>query len=89
MARMFSNRDRPFDLGVLPTEQLPRDPGAGSVPARQPGDVNAAGPDSITGAVPEYRELFASHLDGVAAAAQAPVPDDPVARAKKIGRAPV
>ena len=24
MARLFSNRDRPFDLGVLPTERLPR-----------------------------------------------------------------
>ena len=84
MARMFSNRDRPFDLGVLPTERLPRDAHAGSVLARQPGDVNAAGPDSMSGAVPEYRELFASHLDGVAAPARAPVPDDPSARAKNL-----
>ena len=84
MARMFSNRDRPFDLGVLPTECLPRDAQAGSVPARQPGDVNAAGPDSITGAVPEYRELFASYLDGAVAPARAPVPDDPAARSKNL-----
>ncbi len=84
MARLFSNRDRPFDLGVLPTERLPRDSGAAIVPARQPGDSSVAGPDSIAGAVPEYRELFASYLDGVVAPARAPVPDDPAARSKNL-----
>ena len=84
MARLFSNRDRPFDFGMLPTERLPRDLGAASVPARQPGDTVAAGPDSIAGAVPEYRQLFASHLDGAVAPALAPVPDDPVARSKNL-----
>ncbi len=84
MARLFSNRDRPFDLGVLPTERLPRDPAAASVPARQPGDANAAGPDSIAGAVPEYRQLFASYLDGAVAPARAPVPDDLWARTKNL-----
>jgi len=84
MARLFSNRDRPFDLGVLPTERLPRDAGAASVPARQPGDANAAGRDSVAGAVPEYRALFASHLDGTVAPGRAPVPDDPAARSKNL-----
>jgi len=84
MARLFSNRDRPFDLGVLPTERLPRDAAAASVPARQPGDAVVAGPDSIAGAVPEYRDLFASHQDGNVAPARAPVPDDLAVRAMNL-----
>ena len=39
MARLFSNRDRPFDLGELPTELLARavvEPVAG---VRQPADA--------------------------------------------------
>ena len=46
--------------------------------------ANAAGPDSIAGAVPEYRELFASCLDGAVAPACAPVPADPAALAKNL-----
>ena len=84
MARLFSNRDRPFDLGVLPTERLQRDAGAASVPARQPQDANAAGADAMAGAVPEYRELFAGFLDGAVAPACAPIPDDPAARSKNL-----
>ena len=84
MAKLFSNRDRPVDLGVVPTEGLPRDAAAASVPARQPGDANAAGAHVITGALPEYRQLFASHLDGRVAPARAPVPDDLAVRAKNL-----
>ena len=84
MARLFSNRDRPFDLGVLPTERLPREAGAASAPARQPGDANTAGPDSMAGAVPEYRELFARFLDGAVAPDRAPVPADLAARSKNL-----
>lgn len=32
MARLFSNRNRPFDLGPLPLERLPRDPAAKRMP---------------------------------------------------------
>ena len=84
MARLFSNRDRPFDLGVLPTELLPRaavEPVAG---ARQPADAEQAGSDSVLGALPEYRALFDKHLDGVIAPQRAPVPDDLVARARNL-----
>ena len=84
MARLFSNRDRPVDLGVLPTERLPRDAQAASVAARQPGDLSVAGPDSVANAVPEYRQLFASFLDGAQAPARAPVPDDPAVRSKNL-----
>ncbi len=84
MARLFSNRDRSFDLGVLPTERLTRDAGAASAPSRQPCDVNPTGPDSMAGAVPEYRDLFASHLDGAVAPGRAPVPDDPAVRSKNL-----
>jgi ferredoxin len=84
MARLFSNRDRPFDLGVLPTERLPRAAGAPASDARQPADAHAAGGDSIAGAIPEYRGLFAKYLDGAVAPARAPVPDDLAARARNL-----
>jgi reductive dehalogenase len=76
MARLYSNRDRPFDLGPLPLERLPRDTAAPIVDARQPVDVARAGADSIAAAIPEYRELFAQYLDGEVARSRAPVPDD-------------
>jgi len=84
MARLFSNRDRPFDLGPLPLERMPRDTGAPIRDARQPADAAPAAPDSIAAALPEYRELFAKHLDGETARARAPVPDDPVRRAQNL-----
>ena len=84
MARLFSNRDRPFDLGPLPAELLQRDPGAAIADARMPGDAAAPGPDSIHAALPEYRELCARFLDGEAAPAPAPVPEDPLTRARNL-----
>jgi len=84
MARLFSNRDRPFDLGPLPAELLPRDPAAPIADADQPTDASAPGPDSIAAALPEYRELFAQYLDGDVARQRAPVPDDPVRRAQNL-----
>jgi hypothetical protein len=44
VARLFSNRDRPFDMGVLPTELLERDPAARIVACAMPGDANPASP---------------------------------------------
>jgi ferredoxin len=84
MARLFSNRDRPFDLGVLPTERLPRAAGAPERDARQPEDAHAAGDEAIAGAIPEYRALFSKYLDGAVAPARAPVPDDLAARARNL-----
>jgi hypothetical protein len=84
MARLFSNRDRPFDLGPLPLEALPRDPGTAVQDARQPADPDAAGPDSIAAALPEYAGLFAKYLDGEVAPQRAPVPDDPDKRAQNL-----
>jgi len=84
MARLFSNRDRPFDLGPLPAELLPRDAAAPIADARQPADASPAGPESIAAAFPEYRELFARHLDGEVARTRAPVPDDLRRRAQNL-----
>jgi ferredoxin len=84
MARLCSNRDRPFDLGPLPLELLPRDAAARIVDARQPGDASAASPDSIAAAFPEYRELFAQYLDGEVARGRAPVPGDLRKRAQNL-----
>ncbi|MGE3678573.1 MAG: hypothetical protein AB7F95_11735, partial [Burkholderiales bacterium] len=64
MSRLFSNRDRPYDMGVLPAELLERDAGAPELPARMPSDAAAAGADSVAAAMPEYRELCAAFLDG-------------------------
>lgn len=84
MARLFSNRDRSFDLGVLPTELLARadvEPVAG---VRQPEDAAQPGADAVLGALPEYRALFDQHLDGAIAPGRAPVPDDLVTRARNL-----
>jgi len=84
MARLFSNRDRPFDLGPLPLEQLTRDPVAPIRDARQPKDASPANTESIAAAIPEYRALFRQYLDGEVAPARAPVPEDPVKRAQNL-----
>ena len=84
MARLFSNRDRAFDLGPLPLEGLPRNASAPIIASRQPADRDAAGPDSIAAAIPEYRALFRQYLDGEVAPARAPVPEDPVKRAQNL-----
>jgi len=84
MPRLFSNRDRPFDRGVLPTERLPRAADAPALAARQPADAHPAGPSAIVAAIPEYRELFARFLDGAVAPARAPVPGDLAARARNL-----
>ena len=84
MSRLYSNRDRPFDMGVLPTESLARDASAVPLPAVQPVDAHAAGPDAILGALPEYRELCRRFLDGEPARAKAPLPDDPLALTRNL-----
>ncbi len=84
MARLFSNRDRPYDMGVLPTELLERDAGAAITDARMPGDTAAAAPESILDAIPEYRDLCVRFFDGEAAPKRAPVPDDPFTRARNL-----
>jgi reductive dehalogenase len=84
MARLYSNRNRPFDLGPLPLELLPRDPAAPIRAARQPQDPDPAGASSIAPAIPEYRALFRQFLDGDTAPHRAPVPDDPVKRAQNL-----
>jgi len=84
VARLFSNRERPFDMGVLPTELLARDPDAPIGDSQLPKDVNAAGSESILAAIPEYRDLCIKYFDGEVAAKRAPVPDDPLTRARNM-----
>ena len=43
MSRLFSNRDRHFDLGLLPAERLQRDELAQPVEAHAPADAHQAG----------------------------------------------
>jgi ferredoxin len=84
MTRIHSNRERPFDMGVLPTERLRRAAGAAPRPARQPCDAAVPTADSVAQALPEYLELFAKHLDGPVAPARAPVPGDLLERARNL-----
>jgi ferredoxin len=84
MARLFSNRERPFDLGVLPTELLPRAATQPVAGVHQPADAHAPGADAMHAALEEYRALFDQHLDGVVAAQRAPVPDDLVVRSHNL-----
>ena len=84
MARLYSNRNRPFDLGPLPLELVPRDASRAAQDATQPADAAPAAPEWIAAAVPEYRELFAKYLDGEVARSRAPVPENLVARARNL-----
>lgn len=84
MTRLHSHRERPVHMGVLPTERLPRAVGSQPQPALQPHDANQPAAASIAQALPEYLELFAKHLDGPVAGARAPVPDDPLERARNL-----
>jgi len=84
MPRLYSNRDRPYDMGVLPVELLARDPRAPVLDARMPVDSVAAPAGSVAEALPEYRELFARFLDGEVSPGRAPVPDDLLLRARNL-----
>ena len=82
------NESRPYHLGPLPQEVLPRDAGVLEVEASRPrSSVRAAAeianaPFAV--AVGRYHRLFASLATGNVAAAKAPVPDDPARRAVDI-----
>ncbi len=84
MARLYTNRERPFALGTLPTERLARQAGAPPRPAGQPADRHPPGAAALAHAVPEYRDLVARFVDGPVAPARAPVPDDLQARAANL-----
>ena len=84
MARLFSNRDRPYDMGSLPLELIERDAGATILGACMPLDAAQAAADSIAASIPEYRALCAQHLDGEPAPARAPVPEDAAHRARNL-----
>ncbi len=84
MSRLFSNRDRPFDMGVLPTELLARDAAATIADARMPWDTTQPSAKSIATAIPEYRDLCAQFMDGETAPSRAPVPDDTLVRARNL-----
>jgi len=84
MARLFSNRDRPYDMGVLPTELLARDPAAPIVDSRMPLDLAGRHENSIAPALQEYLDFCVKYFEGEMAAARAPVPDDPLTRARNL-----
>ena len=69
MSRLFSNRDRHFDMGVLPTELLARDGNLVPQHASVPTDRFTAGPAGVNQALAEYQALFVQHLSGETARA--------------------
>ena len=84
MSRLFTNRDRHYDMGVLPTERLARDADASPGAARAPADATPAAIDAVAAAFAEYQALFEQHLDGNPAPACAPLPDDPDTRTRNL-----
>ena len=83
--RLFSHRRRPVHLGPFPLERLPRAAApVGPVTGAQPADPHSRGDACVANSMPEYQALFARFLDGKAAPAKAPVPDDPVVRADNL-----
>ena len=84
MARLFSNRERPYDMGVLPTELLARVPHLAVLDAAMPGDAVQPEADSILAAIPEYRGLCVKFFDGEVAPKRAPVPADSLVRARNL-----
>lgn len=84
--QLHSNRERPFHLGTLALEKLPRIkqlPDLSELPA-QPTDVNLAATDSVAAVIPEYLTVYMRLLAGAPARAQAPVPADPQLRADNL-----
>lgn len=84
MSRLYSHRDRHFDMGSLPTERLGRDAGAPVQEGQLPQDATPAAIDSVNAAFAEYQALFAQHLDGPVASALAPLPDDLTTRSRNV-----
>jgi ferredoxin len=84
MSKLYSHRDRPVHLGVLPTELLPRQAEAPVLPAEQPSDAQQPGETSIHHVLPEYRALFAKVLQGAEAPPCLVVPADPVLRSQHL-----
>jgi reductive dehalogenase len=87
MYRLHSHRERPFHLGPLALERLPRaasDAAAFGARGAMPVDPHAAADDSIAAVLPEYFQLFTRFADGTPAPAPAPIPDDPVVRANNL-----
>jgi ferredoxin len=84
MARLYSSRNRPYDMGVLPTELLARDAAAPIRESRMPADRVEPGEHSIAPALREHFEFCAKYLEGEVAPARAPVPQDLAARARNL-----
>jgi ferredoxin len=84
MTRLFSNRNRHFDMGDLPTELIARDVSAPELKASSPQDQYSAGPNSVNDALATYQTLFEQYLDGETANARAPLPEDLSVRSKNL-----
>ncbi len=84
--RPYSHRDRPFDMSPLALERLARSssPVVVTGPLRQPIDATTACEDSVAAIFPEYFSLFRRFLAGPVAPARAPIPDDPLVRARNL-----
>lgn len=83
--RLYSHRDRPFYLGPLALEALPRvDVCAPLAQLPLPTDSSACGDAAVSHVFDEYFELFRAHLNGSKASARAPIPDDPDLRAANL-----
>ncbi len=85
--RLLSNKERPPHLGRFPYERLARANRLAATRAH-PRQIPAAAPPETSQAASvvlgAYFDLYGTHRDGPVAKAQAPVPDDPAARADNL-----
>jgi len=85
--RLFSSKLRSPHLGRFPYERLPRgNPRVEKAPhsKQHPTGLLPAGSQSVAPVLSPYFDLYREHRDGPAAAATAPVPDDPMLRAENL-----
>lgn len=74
--RIYSNRERPHHKSQYALERLKRAPAVGSESAELAPEPHPETASSIRPSLREYLELFASLLEGQAAPAHAPVPEE-------------
>lgn len=82
--RLHSNRERPFHLGALALEKVPRaDAVAEPAQVAQPDDAAAPTDDSLHDAMAPYRAILHRHLDGRTLGARAAAESPAAARARR------
>ena len=87
MTQLFSNRDRPVNLGPFPLEALARStaaPDLSGLPVPEPLSLDAPDPLSLSHAMRRFMAMLDTLRDGPIAHAPAEIPEDPAERARHL-----